>query len=764
MHKKILILFLALFVYCGTANAANIYDVNGRTLTLKGVNIAKGGMVDVILKAKDGVTCNLGNACDDTNLPDIFTLTSVNDQYATISEVPGEFNPETGKLITGVVVFKVLPVNTSTDTNNLHPVDNGNQNITVDDPYNSFQLPHKSQYYDVTFKVTQDETTKDWVFTAIPNDPPPSSGTPGPKGDKGDVGATGVQGPQGVAGPKGDRGDMGPAGATGATGPQGIPGTAVAKGDKGDPGIQGIPGIPGPVGPIGLPGPQGIQGNPGPIGLQGSQGIQGNAGPTGPPITFRGPWAIGTTYIIGDGVSYAGSSWVSLVAANVGHQPDISAQWALLAQKGDAGAQGLQGPQGIPGTAAAQGAPGPQGPIGPQGLQGIQGVPGPIGPQGPQGNIGPAGAVGAIGPIGPQGPAGSGVIAYKNYTVVAGSGGNYTNLDLAMADKATWCVYDALWTPVCKIYVMPGTYALTSTLRDFDRIEIEGSGTTNTFIRGDLSTATIANLSTFGSVLSGFKKIKNVTVQNIGIVPGSTWRAAIVNSISDNPSMVPDGELDNVVVQVSAGTDNGIGVLNPAKITNSTITVTGSDSRGVETSTNTAVDIQNTSITAGTYGIYATGGGVVRFKNGDIGRNLQYGIHAVAGAYVDNASITALSPGTNYGIYTGTGTLNNSAVGTTGNAASSAVYLLNRGVYLVTNSHLDSSYGIYTNTPGLANYTKITSSWIRANTNAIFNSSPGAPFLISGTELTGGTSPASGGGTCINSFDGNLTALNSDCQ
>lgn len=160
-----LVFLLSVFILCGTASAANVYTVNAKTLSIKGVNITKGGMVDVVLQAKDGVTCNLGNPCDDTTLPDAFILTSINDQYSTLSEVPGEYNPETGKLVTGVVVYKALPLDTTnTDSANLQPVTNGNQTINVDDPFNSFQVPHKAQYYDVTFKITQDETTKDWVL------------------------------------------------------------------------------------------------------------------------------------------------------------------------------------------------------------------------------------------------------------------------------------------------------------------------------------------------------------------------------------------------------------------------------------------------------------------------------------------------------------------------------------------------------------------------------------------------------------------------
>jgi hypothetical protein len=63
------------------------------------------------------------------------------------------------------------------------------------------------------------------------------------------------------------------------------------------------------------------------------------AGPAGPPATFLGPYDAGTSYSIGQAVSSGGSSYVSLVNANVGHTPASSpAQWGLLAAAGADGA------------------------------------------------------------------------------------------------------------------------------------------------------------------------------------------------------------------------------------------------------------------------------------------------------------------------------------------------------------------------------------------------------------------------------------------
>jgi len=226
-------------------------------------------------------------------------------------------------------------------------------------------------------------------------------------------------GPQGVPGPIGPAGVAGPAGATGLQGPQGIQGPIGPVGATGSPGAQGPAGVgmvyqnaynagttyaandavtyngssyislqnsslghqpdvspafwslfaaagaTGPAGPTGATGatgsigPQGIQG---PVGSAGPAGPTGAVGPQGPPVNFQGPWNIATTYALGDAVSFNGSSYISLVAGNVGFQPDISnVKWALLAQ---AGATGATGPAGPTGPTGATGATGPAGPAG----------------------------------------------------------------------------------------------------------------------------------------------------------------------------------------------------------------------------------------------------------------------------------------------------------------------------------------------------------------------------------------------------------------
>lgn len=90
-----------------------------------------------------------------------------------------------------------------------------------------------------------------------------------------------------------------------------------------------------------------------------------------PPVAgfvWKGAWDSGTTYEGGDTVSFDGSSWVSVVADNLGNQPDFSPEhWDLVAEKGETGATGATGPTG------SQGPQGPQGPAGADGEDGVSG-------------------------------------------------------------------------------------------------------------------------------------------------------------------------------------------------------------------------------------------------------------------------------------------------------------------------------------------------------------------------------------------------------
>src|SRR5271170_3437936 len=91
----------------------------------------------------------------------------------------------------------------------------------------------------------------------------------------------------------------------------------------------------GPAGATGSVGPAGATGPAGPAGATGSLGPQGPPGAAG--LNYQGAYAAGVSYAVHDVVSFAGSSYVSLVNENEANTPGVTTQWAVLAQGGTGG-------------------------------------------------------------------------------------------------------------------------------------------------------------------------------------------------------------------------------------------------------------------------------------------------------------------------------------------------------------------------------------------------------------------------------------------
>jgi hypothetical protein len=333
-----------------------------------------------------------------------------------------------------------------------------------------------------------------------------ATGLQGASGPQGPAGAQGVTGAAGSAGAQGPAGIQGPAGQAGAQGIQGIAGSTGATGNQGATGAAGAIGLTwqGPYsatnnyavndavawqgaswisltaanhgnapdqspaawsliaarGATGLPGTTGSQGQQGPVGATGATGAAGSTGVAGVTgsigatgLNFTGDYAPTISYNSGDAVSYAGSTWVSLIPANHGQTPGVSpTAWVQLAAQGLTGATGPAGATGLAGGTGSTGA---------TGVTGSQGAPihflggwlaatsyalgdtvsyggssyiaiaantsrepdqspvywavlaaqGSSGSTGPIGSTGPAGSTGGVGPAGPVGSTGAQGIA-----------------------------------------------------------------------------------------------------------------------------------------------------------------------------------------------------------------------------------------------------------------------------------------------------------------------------------------------------------------
>ena len=205
-------------------------------------------------------------------------------------------------------------------------------------------------------------------------------------GSAGAAGAQGGMGPQGLQGSQGTAGNAGATGATGAAGAAGInfrgawttasnyaANDAVAYGGSSyialvanrnsEPDLN-----PGSWSVLAQAGGSGAAGS----GSSGAVGATGATGATG--LTFQGTYSPATSYGLAAGVTYNGSSYISVVSGNQGQTPGSAPSfWQLLAQSGSAGATGAQGV------------------VGPQGLQGQQGAVGGVGSTGATGAAGAAG-------------------------------------------------------------------------------------------------------------------------------------------------------------------------------------------------------------------------------------------------------------------------------------------------------------------------------------------------------------------------------------
>jgi hypothetical protein len=228
----------------------------------------------------------------------------------------------------------------------------------------------------------------------------------GPAGPAGAIGAMGSTGLTGAAGLPGATGATGATGGTGATGAgfnwkgsyspdttysmndgvsfSGSAYLSLHNGNANHPpdtsptfwSLSAAKGAVGPAGAQGSTGPagaQGVQGFQGATGAAGSTGATGATGSIG--LNWTGAWSSSTAYSLNDGVSFNGSSYISLQSASTNQQPDTSpASWSLLALLGAAGATGSNGSNGANGAAGATGAQGNTGPQGAMGTTGAMGL------------------------------------------------------------------------------------------------------------------------------------------------------------------------------------------------------------------------------------------------------------------------------------------------------------------------------------------------------------------------------------------------------
>jgi hypothetical protein len=403
--------------------------------------------------------------------------------------------------------------------------------------------------------------------------------------------------------------------------------------------------------------------------------------------------------------------------------------------------------------------------------------------------------------------------AYKNILVVAKSGGHYNTITDALNS-----ISDNSASSRYLIYVAPGLYAETVTMKPF--VDIEGAGEIPTKI-----TQTGSSSSLTGTVIGADNaELRFLTVENTG---GNTYATAIYNS-SASPrlthitatssggttgnigvsNIIASPRMTNVTAFASGGTNN-YGIYNslssPTMTDDSATASGGTNSYGVYNTASASPTMMNVTATAsgGTnnFGVYnsssspamtnviatASGGtqnyGVVNDSSSPTMINVT--ATASGGTYntgVVNSNssspaminVTASASGgteNNDGVHndsssptminvtaTGTGSGGKYAAGVSNNASSVTI----NGSRIRGSGGSITSSGITNGAPSGSYTLSINNSQIIGDTGVTGDSH--VTIRIGASKLEGSWVTTSGTPICVYVYDGNYAALNSTCQ
>jgi len=348
--------------------------------------------------------------------------------------------------------------------------------------------------------------------------------------------------------------------------------------------------------------------------------------------------------------------------------------------------------------------------------------------------------------------------AYQNVKTVAKSGGDYTTIQAALDS-----IIDASASNHYLIYVAPGVYTETVTMKPY--VDIEGAGELTTKI-----THTGSASSNTGTVVGASDaELRFLTVENTG---DAACAIAIYNS-SASP------RLTHVTASASWGMLDNYGVYNDSSsptMTNVTASASGGmGGRGVYNASSSPV---MTNVTASASGGMDNSGVSNNSSSSPVMTNVT--ASASGGAYnrgVNNSSsspvmtnVTASASGGegmvyNYGVcnYASSPTMTN----VTASASGGTNY--NYGVYnassspTMTNVTASASggtdnYGIYNDASSGAYTVRVNNSQITGSTNTIYNDSE-FTTRIGASQLSGGVVSVNGGTvTCIGVYDENYAS------
>ncbi|MHB8845226.1 MAG: hypothetical protein ACYC7L_10845 [Nitrospirota bacterium] len=320
---------------------------------------------------------------------------------------------------------------------------------------------------------------------------------------------------------------------------------------------------------------------------------------------------------------------------------------------------------------------------------------------------------------------------YGKVTIVAQTGGDYTDPISAMNALGTWCGTPT-GTNTCLLKIMPGVYNIGSnSLQMQQYVDIEGTGENTTIISGNVAS------STTGVVIGASNsELRLLSVQNTG---EGDWHAAM------SIAYISQAKISHVTLQSSGPGYGRYGLVNlsaASSIENVSINVSGSVATGI--TNNSTLTMNNIKIIAA-------------------GSNFSFGIvNDDSGSTTMTNTIISVSGGSNgcSGVLnngsTGTITIRNSAISTldAGYGVNNASANSTSTSLTITNSTISSAVtGILNVAPGIA---RISGSTITGITSSISNHNSPVMTYVGVSQLDGMINAASGTIHCYNVYNANL--------
>ena len=333
-------------------------------------------------------------------------------------------------------------------------------------------------------------------------------------------------------------------------------------------------------------------------------------------------------------------------------------------------------------------------------------------------------------------------VAYAGYTVVAKSGGDYSDPLTAMGDIGAWCGTPSA-SNTCLLKIMPGEYYISdSTLQMLDYVDIEGSGESITKLKG--------NRSNHPGVLAGSNnsELRFISVENTG---GGSFAYAVTNL---NTSL----KITNVTA-IASGANEQVAFDCESNCSSVMTNVTAIASGGIAAIAFYMNDSVSPMIVNAN--VYASGGTL----------SIGFDMDNNSSPIMNNVTIIASGVETSHALHikNESSPVISNVRATALNATNDnfAVYIISASWPVITNIIADASggvnnYGVFNKTYSISGGTiRIDHSTIKGTTGSIYVDST-FTALVGNTRMEGSVN-GSGTTTCAGVYDENYTFYANVC-